>query len=241
MAIPDVKTNSKKRRTSGDALLIALLVAGGAIIVCLRLFVFQPFNIPSELMVPTLISGDYVLVSKISYGYGPYSLPLATAGLSHRIPASWLPERGDVVVFRVTGKTAVDFIKRVVGRPGDRVQMTKGVLSINGVAVPRQRIGDITIEGSNQHGTRYRETLPSGVSYLTLSLNDNGIYATTPEYTVPPGHYFVLGDNRDNSVDSRMLDQVGYVPVENMIGRAELIVFSSQSGVLWDRLFQLVR
>ena len=189
MAIPDVKTNSKKRRASGDALLIALLVAGGAIIVCLRLFVFQPFSIPSGSMVPTLIPGDYVLVSKISYGYGPYSLPLATAGLSHRIPASWLPERGDVVVFRVTGKTAVDFIKRVAGRPGDRVQMTKGVLSINGVAVPRQRIGGTTVEGSNQHGTRYRETLPSGVSYLTLSLNDNGIYANTPEYIVPPGHY----------------------------------------------------
>jgi len=241
VAIPDVKTNSKKRRTSGDALLIALLVAEGAIIVCLRLIVFQPFSIPSGSMVPTLVPGDYVLVSKISYGYGPYSLPLATAGLSHRIPASWLPERGDVVVFRVTGKTAVDFIKRVVGRPGDRVQMTKGVLSINGVAVPRQRIGDTTIEGSNQHGTRYRETLPSGVSYITLSLDDNGIYATTPEYTVPAGHYFVLGDNRNNSVDSRMLDQVGYVPVENMIGRAELIVFSSQSGVRWERVFQVVR
>jgi signal peptidase I len=182
------------------------------------------------------------LVSKISYGYGPYSLPLATAGLSHRIPASWLPERGDVVVFRVTGKTAVDFIKRVVGRPGDRVQMTKGVLSINGVAVPRQRIGDTTNEGSNQHRTRYRETLPSGVSYMTLSLDDNGIYATTPEYIVPPGHYFVLGDNRDNSVDSRMLDQVGYVPVENMIGRAEIILFSGGAdGLRWDRMFQAVR
>jgi signal peptidase I len=242
VAIPDVKTNSKKRRTSGDAFLIALLVAGGAIIVCLRLFVFQPFNIPSGSMVPTLIPGDYVLVSKISYGYGPYSLPLATAGLSHRIPASWLPERGDVVVFRVTGKTAVDFIKRVVGRPGDRVQMTKGVLSINGVAVPRQRIGDTTNEGSNQHRTRYRETLPSGVSYMTLSLDDNGIYATTPEYIVPPGHYFVLGDNRDNSVDSRMLDQVGYVPVENMIGRAEIILFSGGAdGLRWDRMFQAVR
>lgn len=222
-------------------MLIAVLAAGGAIIVCLRLFVFQPFSIPSQSMAPTLVPGDYVVVSKISYGYGAYSLPLVTVGLSYRIPAGWLPQRGDVVVFRVPGPGAVDFIKRVVGLPGDRIRLTKNVLSINGVAVQRERAGDQVVEGSSQRATRYRETLPNGVSYTTLVLTDNGPLASTPEYTVPPGRYFTLGDNRDNSVDSRMAKQVGYVPAENLIGRAEFIVFSTDRGVRWNRFFQSVR
>lgn len=114
-------------------------------------------------MTPTLVPGDYVVVSKVSYGYGPASLPLLMAGLPRRIPGGWLPQRGDVVVFR-SGKTPVDFIKRVVGLPGDRIQMTKNMLSINGVAVQRARIGDEAVEGSSQRATRYRETLPNGVS-----------------------------------------------------------------------------
>jgi signal peptidase I len=237
MSVADSELGAKKPRHSRDALFLATIVAVGGIIACLRLFVFQPFNIPSSSMAPTLIPGDYVLVSKISYGYGRYSLPLVTAGLSRRMPAGWLPQRGDIVVFRVPGKTAVDFIKRVVGLPGDRVQMTKDVLSINGVAVPRQRIGDEAVEGSSRRATRYRETLPNGASYTTLVLDENGPLANTPEYTVPPGHYFTLGDNRDNSVDSRMLKQVGYVPAENLIGRAEFILLSSGR---WTRLFRTV-
>ena len=242
MSVSDTNSGARKLRHSRDGWFLGAIIVAGGIIACLRIFAFQPFSIPSGSMTPTLVPGDYVLVSKISYGYGPYSLPVATAGLSHRIPAGWLPERGDVVVFRVTGKNAVDFVKRVVGLPGDRIQMAKGVLNINGVAVPRQRIGDTTVEGSNQHGTRYRETLPNGVSYTTLSLNDNGYYANTPQYVVPSGHYFALGDNRDNSVDSRMLDQIGYVPAENLIGRAEIVVFSrGASGIRRDRMFQGVR
>jgi len=241
MPVPDSKAGAKKPRHSRDAFFLATIVVVGGIVACLRILVFQPFNIPSGSMVPTLVPGDYVLVSKISYGYGPYSLPLAVGGLSRRIPGGWLPQRGDVVVFQASGKTPVDFIKRVVGLPGDRIQLAKNVLSINGVAVPRQRIGDEAVEGSSQRATRYRETLPNGVSYRTLVLNDNGVLANTPQYTVPAGKYFVLGDNRDNSVDSRMLNQVGYVPAENLIGRAEFIVFSSNHGVRWDRLFQVVR
>lgn len=242
MAISEGKQALAKRHSFGTGLLLAALATPGAVIVLLRLLVFQPFSIPSQSMAPTLIPGDYVLVSKISYGYGRYSLPLATAGLSRRVPDGWLPQRGDVVVFRVPGMTAVDFIKRVVGLPGDRIQLTKNVLSINGVAVPRQRIGDAVEGATGQRATRYRETLASGVSYTTLSLNDNGPYTTTPEYTVPPGHYFTLGDNRDNSVDSRMPKPVGYVAAENLIGRAEVIAFSMDAqDVRWDRLFQAVR
>jgi signal peptidase I len=241
MTIAKIKSDPKRPRRSHDGLFVATIVVVGAAVVCLRLFVFQPFNIPSASMAPTLIPGDYVLVSKISYGYGPYSLSFATAGLTRRFPGGWLPQRGDVVVFRAPGAGAVDFIKRVVGLPGDRVQMTKGVLSINGLAVPRQRLGDATEGSTGQHATRYRETLPNGVSYTTLSLNDNSFYATTQEYTVPPGHYFTLGDNRDNSVDSRAIKQIGYIPAENFIGRAVFIVFSSEHGARWDRLFHAVR
>jgi len=241
MAAVDVKPAQQKRRRSRDGVLLSAVVVIGAVIVCLRLFVFQPFSIPSSSMTPTLIPGDYVLVSKISYGYGRYSLPLATAGLSRRIPAGWMPQRGDVVVFRVPGPTAVDYIKRVVGLPGDRIQIVKNILSINGVAVPRERVGDAAIEGSSQRATRYRETLPNGVSYEIQVLTDDGPLATTPEYTVPPGRYFTLGDNRDNSVDSRMLNQVGYVPAESLIGRAAFIVFSMDNGMRWDRLFRIVR
>lgn len=241
----DVRSDSKpgeKKPRSRDGLFLSAIVVAGGLIACLRVFVFQPFSIPSSSMTPTLVVGDYVLVSKISYGYGPYSLPLATAGLSRRIPGGWLPRRGDVVVFRASAKSPVDFIKRVVGLPGDRVQMMKNVLSINGVAVPRERIGEEAVGGSSQRATRYRETMPNGVSYMTLELNDNGPLANTQEYIVPPGHYFVLGDNRDNSVDSRMLHQVGYVSAENLIGRAELIVFSTgDHGMQSDRLFTAVR
>lgn len=237
-----VDSKPEKKSRSRDGLFLGAIVVAGGLIACLRVFVFQPFSIPSSSMTPTLVVGDYVLVSKVSYGYGPYSLPLATAGLSRRVPANWLPQRGDVVVFRGAGKTPVDFIKRVVGLPGDRIQMTKNVLSINGVAVPRERMGDAAVEGSGQGATRYRETLPNGISYATLALSDSGPLANTQQFSVPPGHYFVLGDNRDNSVDSRMLDQVGYVPAEAMIGRAEIIGFSTgDHGMRWDRLFQVVR
>jgi len=241
MSVTEVKSGPQKPLRSRDGLFLATIVVVGGIVVCLRLFVFQPFSIPSRSMAPTLVPGDYVLVSKISYGYGPYSLSLGSTGLAYRIPGGWLPQRGDVVVFRGPGNTAVDFIKRVVGLPGERIQMMQNVLWINGAAVPRKRIGDGVEGATAQAAMRYRETLPNGVSYTTLSLDDNGLYANTPQYVVPPGQYFVLGDNRDNSVDSRMLNQVGYVPAENLIGRAELIVFStSAGGIHWDRLFQAI-
>jgi signal peptidase I len=245
MAISESKQAPVKRHSLGSGLLLAVLATPGAIIVLLRLFVFQPFSIPSQSMAPTFMPGDYVLVSKISYGYGRYSLPLVTDQLSGRIPSGWLPERGDVVVFRVPGKSTADYIKRVVGLPGDRVQMIGGVLNINGVAVPRQRLDEngFVDKASALRGTRYRETLPNGVDYMIVALPKGGYYNNTPVYNVPAGQYFVLGDNRDNSTDSRMLSQIGYIPLENIIGRAKMIFFSidNRDGVRWDRMFQAVQ
>jgi signal peptidase I len=166
------------------------------------------------------------------------------------------PNRGDILVFRLPTDTSTDYIKRVIGLPNDRIQMIDGVLSINGEPVRRERIDDYIETDEGTRATRvkrWRETLPNGVSYNTLDLVDNGFYDNTAVYTVPPGHYFMMGDNRDNSTDSRVLSQVGYVPFENIIGRAQIIFFSIGEGepawavwrwpwvVRWSRLFTIVR
>jgi len=236
------QSNSEIIRTVGVALLIALVI---------RAFFFQPFNIPSGSMKPTLLIGDYLFVSKFSYGYSKHSLPFSPELFSGRILASD-PERGDVVVFKTPQDNRTDFIKRLVGLPGDRIQVLNSVLHINGIPVQRKRIEDFIERypnGDVRRTPQYRETMPNGVSYNTL---DDGLTRVdnTPEFRVPVNHYFMMGDNRDHSNDSRL--DVGYVPFENLVGRADVIFFSTDqsAGLLefwrwptatrWGRIFDLI-
>jgi signal peptidase I len=216
-----------------------LLLVALALLFGFRAFLYQPFNIPSGTMKPTLLVGDYIVVAKYPYGYSRYSLPGSPPAFAGRIFAGE-PRYGDVVVFRLPRDPSTDYVKRLVGLPGDRVQMIKGALHLNGTPVKRERIEDLVdtdASGRSTRGKQWRETLPNGASYLTLDLVDEGFYDNTAVYTVPPGHYFMMGDNRDNSQDSRM-SQVGYVPFENLVGRVERIVFSVGEGsdLRFDRI-----
>jgi signal peptidase I len=232
-------------------ILQALLIA-----VVVRTLFFQPFNIPSGSLVPTLLVGDYLFVSKYSYGYSKHSIPFSPPLFSGRIWASE-PKRGDIVVFKLPKDNSTDYIKRVIGLPGDRIQVTRGVLQINGQPVMRERIGDyetVNPFGRPKAVPLYRETLPNGVSHEIIEIEgDNGTWDNTEVYTVPPGYFFMMGDNRDNSTDSRDQSGVGFVPFENLVGRAEIIFFSVDEDaslwkvwewpwtVRWTRMFQPIR
>jgi signal peptidase I len=217
-----------------------------------RTVLFEPFSIPSGSMTPTLLVGDYLFVSKFSYGYSRYSLPLGLPLFPGRIFASQ-PERGDVVVFKLPADNATDYIKRVIGLPGDRVQLRAGLLYINDEAVKREPAGQLVMRNGpsvvNAY-QRYIEVLPNGRRHAIIELGDAGPFDNTGVYTVPEGHYFLMGDNRDSSRDSRFLGEVGYVPFENLIGRAEIIFFSVNGDALkfwlwyrtvrFERLFQSI-
>jgi signal peptidase I len=219
-------SETSKDKSSGLWENVKVLVQALLLAVIIRTLFFQPFSIPSGSMMSTLLVGDYLFVSKFSYGYSKYSLPFSPDLFSGRIWSS-NPERGDVAVFRLPSNTKIDYIKRVVGLPGDRIQVKDGVLYINDEAVKREQVGFYTPEGRYNQGADvpiYRETLPNGVSYTTLDINPNSPGDNTREFLVPEGHYFMMGDNRDNSLDSRF--DVGFVPLENFIGRATILFFS---------------
>lgn len=198
-----------------------------------RIFLYQPFNIPSGSMTPTLVVGDYVLAAKYAYGYGRYSFPFAPSFISGRFHAAD-PAYGDVVIFRTPKDTAVDYVKRVVGLPGDRIQMRQGQLLLNDKPVTRLALKEVAA-GSVCGGEvgakvkRWRETMPNGASYVTYDCVDNGYADNTEMYTVPSGHFFAMGDNRDNSTDSRFKSAMGFVPLDNLVGKVTRIYWSLDS------------
>ena len=262
-------------RESGIGETIKVVLQALAIAIVVRTFLFQPFNIPSGSLVPTLLVGDYLFVSKYSYGYSKHSFPFSPDFFQGRVFGA-SPKRGDIVVFKLPRDGQTDYIKRVIGLPGDKIQMIDGRLYVNGKLTPRQEITPsyITPDAFGKDGpvTTYNETLPddamqpSGVTHRVIERDgDRGTLDNTNVFEVPAGKYFMMGDNRDNSTDSRvpMESGVGFVPFENIVGRAEIIFFSIKTKpgppgangdltepawqfwrwpwtVRWERLFQTV-
>jgi signal peptidase I len=211
-------------KTVAYALLIALF---------LRVIFFQPFTIPSASMEPTLLEGDYIITSKYSYGWSKHSIPLSPPLFSGRIMER-TPTRGDIIVFKLPADNKTDYIKRLIGLPGDRVQMKDGVLYINGKMVPKALLGPALPTGGvgyEMGGQRYLETLPNGREIVTYDFGPGMDLDTTPVFVVPEGHYFFMGDSRDNSADSRQPGSgVGFVPAENLEGKAQIILLSWTPG-----------
>ena len=226
-----------KRKDKGSSLLELVKTIVYAVLIALgiRTVVAEPFNIPSGSMIPTLLVGDFLFVSKFSYGYSRYSLPFSPPLFEGRIFGR-MPERGDVAVFKLPKDNRTDYIKRVVGLPGDRVQVIGGVLHINGQPVRRQADGTVVDSewGRAIEVRRYIETLPNGRRHFIAEQTDSGALDNTREFLVPEGHLFMMGDNRDNSQDSRVMDAVGFVPIVNLVGRAEFLFFSiDDTARLW--------
>ena len=232
-----VAKDKATEREGGLYELVKIIIQALLIAVAIRTFLFQPFNIPSASMEDTLLVGDYLFVSKYSYGYSQYSFPFGIVPIPGRIWSA-TPKRGDVAVFKLPKDNSTDYIKRVIGLPGDHIQVTDSILYINGEAVPRQRIDDFVEAGPGGRefrAARYLETLPNGVTYEVLDSEKNGLFDNTGVYTVPENEYFMMGDNRDNSTDSRSQHYVGTVPFVNFVGRAEVIFFSIREDTpIWQ-------
>ena len=249
------KPASAKPARSETAETVRFLLKLALIVLIFRSFILAPFSIPSESMLPRLLIGDYLFVSKWSYGYSRWSLPWGLPLIPGRIFGS-TPERGDVVVFRSPGPDDHDVIKRVIGLPGDRVRMQGGLLFLNGRAIPKERVGDFTLPLSPNYDAircgpasvdvdpagrqicryrRYRETLPSGRSYYVLDQADVPEADDTGEYVVPAGNVFLMGDNRDDSGDSRFAPPrgMGYIPMERIQGKALVTFFSTDGSAEW--------
>jgi len=245
--------NKAERSETRD--FVVFLAKLAIFILILRSFIFSPFNIPSESMQPRLIVGDYLLVAKWPYGFSQYSLPFSAPLIPGRIlPHS--PEPGDVVVFKAPPNATDDYIKRVIGLSGDIIQVTDGMVSINGTPVERKRIDDFQLpvtlnspcyraefKSTERDGTtvcrypQFQETLPNGVTYRVLDVDQNSEGDNTRALVVPEGHMFLMGDNRDRSADSRFPAQqglaIGMVPEENLVGKALVSVFSTDGSAEW--------
>ncbi len=243
----DPASPSKVREWAGSIASFA-----GAVL-AVNTLLYQGFYVPSESMLPTLTVGDQFYAAKYPYGYSRFSTPFVPLPFGSGRVLGDVPARGDIVVFRKAGEEN-DLVKRVVGLPGDRLQWVEGRLYINGALVAREKLRDITYRahsGAVVTATEYQETLPGGRRHLILENSDAGMADNTPEYVVPDGHLFMAGDNRDNSGDSRFLNDVGYVPLERVLGRVSTVAFTRSGcaaeegltcpgGGWWDRFFRSV-
>jgi signal peptidase I len=225
------------KKTSGLGETLRTVIYAVIIALGVRTFLYEPFNIPSGSMIPTLLVGDFLFVSKFTYGYSRFSLPWSPPLIEGRILARD-PERGDVAVFKLPSDNSTDYIKRVIGLPGDRIQVREGILHINRKPVQRELQDVIEVEGYSgriEQVSEYVEILPNGRRHLVWEASDHERFDNTPEFFVPPGHFFMMGDNRDSSQDSRAHSIVGFVPLENLVGRAEFLFFShNNSARLWE-------
>lgn len=217
----------EQRKRGGFGETLRTVIYAVLIAFAVRTFAYEPFNIPSGSMIPTLLVGDYLFVSKFSYGYSRHTIAFGAPLFDGRILGGE-PEHGDVAVFKLPHDPSVDYIKRIVGLPGDEIQVVNGLLHINGQPVERERIEDLVIDrgGRPVRVAQFIETLPNGQEHRIIERSDSGPLDNTPVYAVPEDHYFVMGDNRDDSVDSRVQGSIGFIPAENLVGRAEFLFFS---------------
>jgi signal peptidase I len=250
---PETKAQPVAPQEDGIKETIRTIVFAMVIALLIRTFAFEPFNIPSSSMVPTLLIGDFLFVSKFTYGYGSTGTFWGAAPFAGRVGGRE-PHRGDVVVFKLPRDNSTDYIKRLIGLPGDTVQMRHGILYLNGVPVERDKLAQPVAEQGvtpPESAVDYLEHLPDGPTHIIRKLGDDEPLDNTDVFVVPPHHYFFMGDNRDNSQDSRTKN-VGYVPEENLVGKAEFLFFSLDDGahfwevwkwpwsVRWNRLFSKI-
>tara|TARA_B100000131_G_C18052413_1_gene586998 strand:+ start:239 stop:994 length:756 start_codon:yes stop_codon:yes gene_type:complete len=228
--------NKRKKRNEGGFFEFIRTVFWAIIIaVIFRSLLFEPYNIPSGSMLPNLLVGDYLFVSKYSYGYSRFSFPFGIVPIPSRVWSS-KPKRGDVVVFKLPSDTSINYIKRLIGMPGDKVQMKKGELYLNNHLVDQKKEGNYEFIHPNYLSNvsdKYKETMPNGKQYYVLNDSNFSQLDETEVFVVPEGHYFMMGDNRDNSLDSRA--SVGFVPFENFVGKGSIIFFSvNGSAKIWQ-------
>jgi len=233
--------------SNAENIIAALLLA-----VLIRSFLYEPFHIPTGSMRPSLKEGDFIIVSKYDFGYSKYSFPFSFNIFNGRIFDSKKPSRGDVIVFRVPANPKINYIKRLIGLPGDRIQVINGIVYINDVAMSQLYLDEVAKDDNDKNGVvkEYEETLDNGKKYPILSESDYAAGDNTPVFVVPDDHYFFLGDNRDNSLDSRF-EETGFIPRENIIGKAIIIFFSFRGNVLkfwqynktihFDRIFRIIK
>jgi signal peptidase I len=233
-----IKGSSIRQRLAGWGRELGPILVALGLVLAVRTVVAEPYTVPTPSMVPTLLVGDELIASKFAYGYSKYSTPFSQLpDFSGRL-FDRAPERGDVVVFRLPRDPSVTYVKRVIGLPGDRIQVRGGRLYINDALVPRRAVGpfDTSLAGRGVPSTLYVETLPGGREHQIVEMSDTDHLDDTPVYVVPAGHYFMMGDNRDNSLDSRVAAAeggVGFVPEENLVARADLLLMSRNPAVGW--------